>query len=168
MAKTPRKVMVLGVDAPIVPRVYAWAREGKLPTLQRLMAEGVYAPNCLVPHPTITPPGWTSIATGAWPGTHGVTDFDAHTPGTALDLTHKAFDSSEILAEPIWCAAERAGKRTAKRKEIYREVTQIILDECWCIPIAEQPRVWAVQKHVQNFAYTLDNNPLWHGVWLSK
>jgi len=112
MAKTAKKVMLLGVDAPIVPRVHQWAMEGKLPTFQKLINEGVYAPNCLVPLPTITPPNWTSIATGAWPGTHGITDFDAHTPGTALDLTHKAFDSTEVLAEPIWTAAERVGKRT--------------------------------------------------------
>jgi predicted AlkP superfamily phosphohydrolase/phosphomutase len=112
MAKAAKKVMVLGVDAPIVPRVHRWAMEGKLPTFQALINRGVYAPNCLVPLPTITPPNWTSIATGAWPGTHGITDFDAHTPGTALDLTHKAFDSKEMLAEPLWCAAERAGKRS--------------------------------------------------------
>jgi ABC-type transport system substrate-binding protein len=56
----------------------------------------------------------------------------------------------------------------AKRKEIYREITQMMLDECWCIAIAEQPRVWGLQPHVRNFAYTLDNNPLWHGVWLDK
>ena len=112
MAKTAKKVMVLGVDAPIVPRLHRWAMEGKLPTFQKLIHEGVYAPHCLVPLPTITPPNWTSIATGAWPGTHGITDFEAHTPGTPLDLTHKAFDSAEVLAEPIWTAAERAGKRT--------------------------------------------------------
>jgi predicted AlkP superfamily phosphohydrolase/phosphomutase len=112
MAKPAKKVMVLGVDAPIVPRVHQWAVEGKLPTFKRLLDEGVYAPNCLVPLPTITPPNWTSIVTGAWPGTHGITDFDAHTPGTALDVTHKAFDSREVLSEAIWGAAERVGKRS--------------------------------------------------------
>jgi peptide/nickel transport system substrate-binding protein len=56
----------------------------------------------------------------------------------------------------------------AKRKAIYREITQMILDECWCIAIAEQPRVWGVAPHVKNFAYSMDNNPLWHGVWMDK
>ncbi|MHB1416905.1 MAG: alkaline phosphatase family protein, partial [Chloroflexota bacterium] len=112
MAKTAKKVMVLGIDAPIVSRVVDWAREGKLPTLQKLLNEGVYAPNCLCPVPTITPPNWTTIATGAWPGTHGITDFDNHTPGTPLDETHKAFDAREVLAEPLWKAAERVGKKT--------------------------------------------------------
>ena len=112
MTNVARRVMVLGIDAPIVPRLYKMAMEGKLPTTKRLIDEGVFAPNCLTPVPTITPPNWTTIATGAWAGTHGITDFDAHIPGTDLDFTHKAFDSREVLAEPIWTAAERLGKRT--------------------------------------------------------
>ena len=112
MTKVAQRVMVLGIDAPIVPRLHKMAMEGKLPTIKRLIDEGVFAPNCLTPVPTITPPNWTSIATGAWPGTHGITDFDAHIPGTDLDLTHKAFDSREVLAEPLWTAAERVGKHS--------------------------------------------------------
>src|SRR5512146_371608 len=112
MTKAAKKVMVLGIDAPIAPRLYKLIQEGKLPNLKKLMDEGVCAPNALVPLPTITPPNWTCIATGAWPGTHGITDFDAHIPGTELDLTHKAFDSREVQAEALWTAAERVGKRT--------------------------------------------------------
>ena len=111
MANRAEKVMVVGIDAPIVPRLINWAREGKLPTLQRLLQEGVYAPNCLAPFPTITPPNWTTIATGAWPGTHGITDFDLHIPGDALDKTHQAFDAREIQAETLWQAAARVGKK---------------------------------------------------------
>ena len=106
------RVMVIGLDAPIAPRVYAYAREGKLPTLARLMREGVHAVNCLVPFPTITPPNWTTIATGAWPGTHGITGYDQHTPGDPLDDTHPGFDSRECRSEYLWTAAERVGKRS--------------------------------------------------------
>jgi len=74
MLKTPKKVMVIGLDAPISPRVYDYATKGELPTIKNLIEEGVYALNCMVPYPTITPPNWTSIATGAWPGTHGITE----------------------------------------------------------------------------------------------
>ncbi|MCL5109214.1 MAG: alkaline phosphatase family protein [Chloroflexi bacterium] len=112
MAAKAEKVMVLGIDAPIVPRLVALAREGKLPALGRLLAEGVYAPNCLAPFPTITPPNWTTITTGAWPGTHGLTDFDGFEPGDPLDKTHQNFDSREVKAERLWEAAARAGKRT--------------------------------------------------------
>lgn len=112
MVETAKKVMVLGLDGPIAPRVYNWAKQGELPTVSRLIEEGVYASNCLVPFPTITPPNWTSIATGAWPGTHGITDFDGHVPGDPLDKIHQNFDSGFVLAETLWEAGERAGKRS--------------------------------------------------------
>ncbi|MHB1414115.1 MAG: alkaline phosphatase family protein [Chloroflexota bacterium] len=112
MAKKAEKVMILGIDCPIVPRLYKWAKEGELPTLGKLMEEGVFAPNCLCPLPTITPTNWTTIVTGAWPGTHGITDFDGHVPGDPLDKTHQNFDAREVTAEHIWRAAERVGKRT--------------------------------------------------------
>ncbi|MHB1132745.1 MAG: alkaline phosphatase family protein [Chloroflexota bacterium] len=112
MAIHAEKVMVLGIDAPIVPRLRKYALEGKLPALQRLFQEGTHAPNCLVPFPTITPPNWTTITTGAWPGTHGITDFEGHIPGDPLDKLHQNFDSTEVLAERIWEAAARVGKKT--------------------------------------------------------
>jgi len=110
--KKPSRVMILGLDAPITPRLYAYARAGKLPHLAKLMDEGVYGVNCLVPFPTITPPGWTSIVTGAWPGTHGITGYNQHKPGTALDSSYPGFDSQDCQAEYLWTAAERAGKKS--------------------------------------------------------
>jgi len=112
MTTKAEKVMVLGIDAPIVPRLIRLAREGKLPALGKLLAEGVFAPNCLSPFPTITPPNWTTIATGAWPGTHGITDFDGYIPGDPLDKTHQNFDARESRGEHLWTAAERVGKRS--------------------------------------------------------
>lgn len=112
MANKASKVMVLGIDAPIVPRLYRFAKEGRLPALGKLLAEGVFAPNSLSPFPTITPPNWTTIVTGAWPGTHGITDFDGHVPGDPLDKTHQNFDAREVLAETLWHAAARAGKKS--------------------------------------------------------
>ena len=113
MFERPKKVMVLGVDGPIVPRLYQWAmEEGRLPTVKKLIEKGVFAPNCLVPFPTITPPNWTTITTGAWPGTHGITCFRLHTPGTPLDKLYKAFNTYDVKSERIWTALERKGKRT--------------------------------------------------------
>ena len=112
MTEKVEKVIVLGIDAPIVPRLRKWAQDGTLPTLGKLMREGVFAQNCLVPLPTITPPNWTTIATGAWCGTHGVTDFEGHVPGTPLDSTYQNFDARLVKAEPLWKAAERGGKKS--------------------------------------------------------
>jgi len=104
--------MVLGLDAPIPSRVRKYALEGKLPTLKRLMESGVYAENCLVPYPTITSSNWTTIATGAWPGTHGITGYSVHLPGDPLDEIHDGFDSHDNQAEALWTVAERIGKRS--------------------------------------------------------
>ncbi|MDA8218615.1 MAG: alkaline phosphatase family protein [Dehalococcoidales bacterium] len=112
MPSKASKAMIIGIDAPIVPRLYKMAKKGQLPALGKLLAEGTFAPNCLPPFPTITPPNWTTIVTGAWPGTHGITDFDGHVPGEALDKTHQNFDAREVLAEPLWKAAGRAGKKS--------------------------------------------------------
>lgn len=106
------RVMILGADAPIVPRVLRYMDEGEMPNLKSLVEAGVFAENCLVPFPTITPPNWATIVTGAWPGTHSVTCFHMHKPGMPLDNVYPAFDSNDVKAEFIWEAAARAGKRS--------------------------------------------------------
>lgn len=108
----PEKLVIIGFDAPIALRVYEYAVKGYLPNLKRLVERGVYFKNCLVPYPTITPPNWTTIVTGAWIGTHGVTCFNMHKPGMHLDETYAAFDSRDCLAEYLWEAAGREGKLT--------------------------------------------------------
>ncbi|MDA8219337.1 MAG: alkaline phosphatase family protein [Dehalococcoidales bacterium] len=112
MPSKATKAMIVGIDAPIVPRLIRFAQEGKLPALGKLLQEGVYAANCLSPFPTITPPNWTTIATGAWPGTHGITDYDGHVPGDPLDVVHQNYYADEVKAEHLWRAAERVGKRS--------------------------------------------------------
>lgn len=83
MANTPRKVAVIGLDCALPALIEKHIAEGHLPTFKKLIEGGMIADNCLVPYPTITPPNWASIATGAWPGTHGITDFHVHLPGTS-------------------------------------------------------------------------------------
>lgn len=104
--------MILGLDAPIVPRLYKYCKEGKLPAIANIIDNGVWAKNCMVPLPTITPPNWTSIVTGAWPSTIGVTDFNVHWPGDPLDRTHGGFYSGDVRAEYVWNAIARAGKKS--------------------------------------------------------
>ena len=110
--KRAQKAIVIGLDAPIAHRLVAYARAGKLPALGKLIANGVYAENCLVPYPTVTPQNWTTLATGASLGTHGITGFQIHKPGEPFSELHTAFDSSLCEAEYVWDAAERAGKRS--------------------------------------------------------
>ncbi|MDA8217492.1 MAG: alkaline phosphatase family protein [Dehalococcoidales bacterium] len=112
MGTEATKVMVLGIDGPFTDRVYQYAQDGKLPTIKSLIDNGAWTVNCMVPFPTITPPNWTSIATGAFPGTHGITCFNAHNPGDDLHEVHQAFLGRENQAEALWSSAARAGKHS--------------------------------------------------------
>jgi len=110
----PKKVCIIGLDAALPKRILKYVEEGALPNFAKLIGTGVIAENCLVPHPTITPPNWTTIATGSWPGTHGITDYHVHYPGDPLDMargTHQGFNRDDCLVENMWEAAEKAGKK---------------------------------------------------------
>lgn len=110
----PEKVVVIGCDAALPKSILKYIDEGVMPTFKKLFDEGVRAENALVPHPTITPPNWTTIATGSWPGTHGITDYWVHKPGNPLtqSSTVEGFDRDLCQVENIWEAAEKAGKKS--------------------------------------------------------
>ena len=113
MAKKPNKAIIVGIDAPIVPRLYQYCKEGHLPTINRLFLEqGTWAKNCLVPLPTITPPNWSAIATGASPSTLHITDFNIHVPGDELDDWHQGLFSDDVQAETIYEALAGVGKKS--------------------------------------------------------
>ena len=110
--KEAKKAIVLGLDGGHPELVQRFIREGKLPNFERMMKEGVFK-EALEPFPTITPPNWTTITTGAWPGTHNITDFFLPPePGEPLDRLGFAFNTRESKAEYLWQAAERAGKKS--------------------------------------------------------
>ena len=113
MANAPRKVAVIGLDCAMPNLILKHVADGHLPTFKKLFDEGVLAENCLVPYPTVTPPNWASIATGAWPGTHCITDFHVHNKGTTPYNYNivQAFSSERCRAEYLWDVADRAGKK---------------------------------------------------------
>ena len=113
MANVPVKVAVIGLDCALPHLIEKHIAEGHLPTFKKLIEGGVIADNCLVPYPTVTPPNWASIATGAWPGTHGITDFHVHKPGTTPTNANivQAFNSERCRAEYLWDAADKADKK---------------------------------------------------------
>lgn len=113
MASTPKKVAVIGLDCALPHMIEKHIKEGKLPAFKKLIDEGTLAENCLAPFPTVTPPNWACIATGAWDGTHGITDFHVHQQGTSPinENVVQAFSSERVKAEYIWDVADRAGKK---------------------------------------------------------
>ncbi|RZN40553.1 MAG: hypothetical protein EFT35_02780 [Methanophagales archaeon ANME-1-THS] len=69
-----RKVLVVGLDGANIDLIKLWAREGKLPTFERLMREGSYG-NLESVTPTITIPAWNCLSTGKNPAKLGCFSF---------------------------------------------------------------------------------------------
>ena len=109
-----QKVAVIGLDCAITHMIEKHIAEGVLPNFKKLFERSAVCENTFVPYPTITPPNWATISTGAWPGTHGITDFWVHLPGTTptADNAVCAFNSKWNKAETMWEEAERAGKKS--------------------------------------------------------
>ncbi|MBO5365788.1 MAG: alkaline phosphatase family protein, partial [Peptococcaceae bacterium] len=61
-------------------------------------------------NPTITPPMWATLATGAYPMTHSIQDFNLS--GEDLEITYTAIYSTYMKAEPLWDVTAKAGKKT--------------------------------------------------------
>ena len=115
MRGLPAKLILVGVDGAIPDLIIRLVEEGKLPNMAKLMKEGVYG-ELLAPYPTVTPNNWTSLVTGAWAGTTGITDYHVHHPGEPLDVIYSGFNTKECVAEYLWDAAERVGKKVILMK----------------------------------------------------
>lgn len=108
------KIMVLGVDG-MDPRLTSkFVKEGKMPNVKKLMERGACREDLVLlgANPTVTPPMWTTLATGAYPMTHGITGFYRHSHDE-LDVMQYNLDSRLCQAEPLWNVfAEEANKKT--------------------------------------------------------
>ncbi len=115
MNRTARtnKLIVLGIDGmdPVTTR--RLIDEGKLPNIKKYLELGSARTglDMLGAHPTITPPCWTTLATGAYPGTHGITCYWRQSP-ESLDAVVYNMDSRNCKAEQIWNTATEAGLKT--------------------------------------------------------
>ena len=107
--KIPEKVLLIGLDCAVPGRWRQYAEAGLLPVGQRLLADGCFVAPCLPTMPTLTTTNWATIATGAWPGSHGITDFNPYRAGDGPDDSPQGFDARDVKAEFIWEAAARAG-----------------------------------------------------------
>jgi predicted AlkP superfamily phosphohydrolase/phosphomutase len=103
-------VLLIGLDAAVPGRWRRFAGAGVLPVGRRLLADGCFT-RALPAMPTLTTTNWATIATGAWPSTHGVTDFNPHRPGDLPDQGPQGFDARAVGAETVWEAAARGGRQ---------------------------------------------------------
>ena len=109
MAALAKRAILIGIDGASMEIVRYMADKGATPNLKRLMDTGAWRPMLGV-FPTLTPPGWTSISTGAWPGTHEVMDFNIRIQGRPLTETAWGVNTELCKSEYFWNTLERAGK----------------------------------------------------------
>lgn len=112
-AALTQKLIVLGVDG-MDPRVTKkFIAEGIMPNMKKFIEKGSAREDLshLGALPTITPPCWTTLATGAYPGTHGITCYWRQSP-KSLDAVVYNMDSRNCTAEQLWNVTSEAGMKT--------------------------------------------------------
>ena len=94
MNEAGRKIIVVGIDGMDPRLAKKYLNAGKMPNMKKLLERGSAREDLVMlgAVPTITPPQWTTLATGAYPGTHGITDFWNQHP-TELDTLVYSLDS---------------------------------------------------------------------------
>lgn len=106
------KLLLLGVDG-LDPRYTCkMLEEKKMPNLQKLLDNGACSKDLVMlgGHPTVTPPMWTTLATGCYANVHGITGF--WRKGSDIDKLTYNIDSRLCKAEPLWNCFAEAGKKT--------------------------------------------------------
>ena len=109
MNSPAKKAIVVGFDGASMELVKHMVDKGYAPNIAKLIEGGVYR-EMLGVLPTLTPPGWTTLATGAWAGTHKVTDFNIRNYESYIPDSIWGINTDLCEAEYIWNAAERCGK----------------------------------------------------------
>lgn len=106
------KIIVLGIDGMDPKLTRKFVDEGKMPNTQNLIKRGAQRHDLIMlgAQPTVTPPMWTTLATGAYPMTHGITCFWKQTPGR-IDMVEYNLDSRYCEAEQLWNVFAEAGKK---------------------------------------------------------
>lgn len=108
------KLLALGIDA-LDPR---FARrcvdKGIMPNLKKFMERGACREDLVMlgGHPTVTPPMWTTMATGCYANVHGITGFYRKSDTGNLDTIEYNLDSRLCKAEPLWNVSAEAGLKT--------------------------------------------------------
>ncbi|MBR5319056.1 MAG: alkaline phosphatase family protein [Peptococcaceae bacterium] len=107
------KLLLLGVDGMDPRFTRRLVNEGKMPNFKKLMDMGSCREDLMMlgANPTITPPMWATLATGTYPMTHGIMDYNLSAENDK-DITLGAFSSVFMKAEPLFNVTAKAGKKT--------------------------------------------------------
>lgn len=106
------KILLLGIDGmdPRLTRKYVDA--GLMPNVKKYIERGAQRHDLVMlgGHPTVTPPMWTTLATGCYSNVHGITGF--FRKGADIDEIEYNIDSRKCQAEQLWNVFAEAGKKT--------------------------------------------------------
>ena len=107
------KMILLGIDGMDPNLTRKFMDEGKMPNTKKLIEMGAARKDLVLLGgvPTITTPMWATLATGAYPMTHGIVDFNL-SPVGELDFNHTGIYSTSCKAEQLWNITAVAGKKT--------------------------------------------------------
>lgn len=108
------KILILGIDGMDPKLTKKFVSEGRMPNTKRLIERGAQREDLVMLGgvPTITPPMWTTLATGANPNTHGITCFWNQNKYDLEEIIY-SLDSRLCKAELLWNVfAEDANKKT--------------------------------------------------------
>lgn len=112
-----KKIICLGVDGldPRLTRKYVDA--GKMPNVKKYIERGACRKDLVLlgGHPTVTPPMWTTLATGAYANTHGITAFYRRPqPDEAPSISYQCYNLNALncKAEQVWNCFAEAGWKT--------------------------------------------------------
>ena len=106
------KILLLGLDGmdPRLTRKYV--DMGIMPNTAEYIKRGAARHDLVLlgGHPTVTPPMWTTLATGCNSNVHGITGFNRK--GGDIDMIAYNLDSRLCKAEQLWNVFAEAGKKT--------------------------------------------------------
>lgn len=106
------KILLLGVDGldPRLTRKYV--DMGLMPNVKKYIETGAQRHDLVLlgGHPTVTPPMWTTLATGCYANVHGITGFFRN--GKEIGEQGYNLDSRYCKAEQLWNVFAEAGKKT--------------------------------------------------------
>lgn len=114
MQETQKRVMLIGLDGADPLVIKRLIDAGRLPNFEKAIKRGTTTEDysMLGTLPTVTPPSWSTLATGNYPRTHGVTCYTNHTLGKRLDKVEANWDSRRVESELIWETFSEQGKRS--------------------------------------------------------
>ena len=113
MARKTEKLMVLGIDGMDPKFTKYLVEKGEMPAVKTLIERGACREDLVLlgGMPTITPPMWTTLSTGAYASTHGITGFWNVDSEDHSKLVY-GLDSTTCRAEQSWNGIAEAGYRT--------------------------------------------------------